>query len=276
MGKRTPDATGRERADEALRSVVDYIVDGVITIDEAGVIRAFNPAAETIFGYRAADVLGKRLTMLMPEPDASAHEGYVADYCRTGEAKIIGVGREVVGRRRDGSSFPIDLAVSEFRKDGSRFFTGIVRDISERKRLEAELRRRVTELAASDRRKDEFLAMLAHELRNPIAAITHAVQLAEVVRDPEQSDLSLEIIDRQARHLSRLIDDLLDVSRITQGKITLRKQPVNVACILKSSGESVRRFVDERKHRADDLHPAGALVARGRPHAGWSKSFPTC
>ena len=235
-------------ADEALRSVVDHVVDGVITIDERGVIHSFNPAAERIFGYRSAAVLGKNVQMLMPEPFASEHDGYIANYRRTGERKIIGIGREVVGRRSDGSSFPMDLAVSEFRTNDGRFFTGIVRDITERKRLEQELQRRLSELARADRLKDEFLAMLAHELRNPIAAITSAVQLAGVLRDGEQNELSLEIINRQVQHLARLIDDLLDVSRITRGKINLQKQPVNVASILRSSVESVRALMDERKH----------------------------
>jgi len=255
----------QERAPEVLQSVVDHVIDGVITIDEHGVIRSFNPAAEKIFGYPSASVLGKNVNMLMPEPYSSEHDGYIARYFRTGEAKIIGIGREVVGQRSDGSTFPMDLAVSEFLMNDRPFFTGIIRDITERKLLEKELHRRLSELAKTDRLKDEFLAMLAHELRNPIAAIMSAVQLAGVLHDKEQSELSLEIINRQVQHLARLIDDLLDVSRITRGKINLQKQTVNLASIVESSVASVRTLIDERKHELVISMPAEPLWLEADP-----------
>ena len=228
-------------------------------------IHSFNPAAEKVFGYRSADVLGKNVKMLMPEPYSSGHDDYIANYRRTGEARIIGIGREVVGQRSDGSTFPMDLAVSEFRMNDRRLFTGIVRDITERKRLEKEVQRHISELARADRLKDEFLAMLAHELRNPIAAITTAVQLAGVLRDGEQNELSMEIINRQVQHLARLTDDLLDVSRITRGKITLQKRPVNVASILRSSAETVQSLIDVRKHELTISVPPEALWLEADP-----------
>jgi PAS domain S-box-containing protein len=125
---------------ERLRSVVNHVLDGIITIDSRGTVTTFNPAAERIFGFAASEVIGQNVKRLMPEPYHSQHDGYLANYLRTGQAKIIGVGREVVGRRKDGSTFPLDLAVSEFRLGDERYFTGIVRDITERKRAEAELR----------------------------------------------------------------------------------------------------------------------------------------
>ncbi len=263
--KTTKETPAHKHADEALRSVVDHVIDGVITIDEQGVIHSFNPAAEKIFGYRSAGVLGKNVKMLMPEPYSGEHDGYLANYRRTGEPRIIGIGREVVGRRSDGSTFPMDLAVSEFRMNDRRFFTGIIRDITERKLLEKELQRRLSELAKADRLKDEFLAMLAHELRNPIAAITSAVQLAAVLRDREQSELSMEVINRQVRHLARLIDDLLDVSRITRGKVNLQKQTVSAASILRSSVDSVRALIDERKHELTISIPPETLWLEADP-----------
>ena len=125
---------------ERLRSVVNHVLDGIITIDSRGTVTTFNPAAERIFGFAASEVIGQNVKLLMPEPYHSQHDGYLASYLQTGEAKIIGIGREVVGRRKDGSTFPMDLAVSEFRLGDERYFTGIVRDITERKRAEAELR----------------------------------------------------------------------------------------------------------------------------------------
>ena len=123
-------------AEERMRSVVNHVVDGIISIDEHGTVTTFNPAAERIFGYLAQDVIGQNIKMLMPEPFHSQHDGYIANYLRTGQAKIIGIGREVVGRRKDGSTFPMDLAISVFRLGEGRHFTGIVRDITERKRAE--------------------------------------------------------------------------------------------------------------------------------------------
>ena len=120
----TRDLTERRRATETLRSVMDHVVDGILTIDDHGIVQSINPAAERLFGYRSGDVVGQNVKMLMPEPYSHEHDQYIANYMRTGEAKIIGIGREVVGRRKDGSTFPMDLAVSTFELDQRRFFTG--------------------------------------------------------------------------------------------------------------------------------------------------------
>jgi PAS domain S-box-containing protein len=236
------------QAEEQMRSVVDHVVDGIITIDEQGTIASFNAAAEKVFGYQAVEVLGRNVKLLMPEPYHSEHDGYLANYLHSWQPRVIGIGREVVGRRSDGSTFPMELAVSEFHLGARRFFTGIVRDITQRKQLEDELQRHLCELSAADRRKDEFLAMLAHELRNPLAGLTNAVQLVIDVEDREQTEWSLGVMNRQIRHLARLIDDLLDVSRITRGKIQLRKEIVDVAPIMKSAVEVVQPLLDVRKH----------------------------
>ncbi len=128
-------------AEERLRSVVNHVVDGIISTDENGMVTTFNPAAERIFGCTAQEIIGRNIKQLMPEPYHSQHDDYIANYLRTGQAKILGIGREVVGRRKDGSTFPMDLAISEFRLGQGRGFTGIVRDIAERKQAEDLLRR---------------------------------------------------------------------------------------------------------------------------------------
>ncbi len=126
-------------AESRLRSIVDHVVDGIITIDASGKILTFNAAAEKLFGYAAAEAIGNNVNLLMPDPYYSLHDAYIKD----GSGKIIGTtGREVVGRRKDGSTFPMDLAVSEFTLEGSRCFTGIVRDITERKYAESIIRER--------------------------------------------------------------------------------------------------------------------------------------
>ncbi len=106
-----------------MRSVVNHVVDGIISIDDRGTVTTFNPAAERIFGYAAQEVVGQNIKLLMPEPFHSEHDAYIANYLRTGQAKIIGIGREVVGRRKDGSAFPMDLAISVFRLGQGRHFS---------------------------------------------------------------------------------------------------------------------------------------------------------
>src|SRR3990172_5489042 len=147
----SPASHGLVQTAEWMHSVVNHVVDGIITIDEHGMVESFNPGAEKLFGYSRTEVFGRNVKLLMPEPYHSEHDGYLANYRETGQAKIIGIGREVLGRRKDGSTFPMDLAVSEFHAGARRFFTGIVRDITNRKQLEQELRQRLNELAEADR-----------------------------------------------------------------------------------------------------------------------------
>jgi len=122
-----------------LRAILQTAVEGIITIDELGIIESFNPAAENIFGYRSTEVIGKTVNLLMPTPHRQEHDRYINNYLKTGHAKIIGIGREVVGQRKDGTTFPMDLAVSEVKLEDRKLFTGFVRDITERKRLEKEI-----------------------------------------------------------------------------------------------------------------------------------------
>jgi PAS domain S-box-containing protein len=141
------DLTARKRADVALRtselrwrSIIDSAVDGIIVIDAKGRIEAFNRGAERLFGYRALDVIGHNVKMLMPSPYHEEHDGYLARYLETGTAKIIGIGREVTGRRRDGTTFPLHLSVGEMSIGGEPKFTGMLHDLTERVQLEERLR----------------------------------------------------------------------------------------------------------------------------------------
>ncbi|MFQ5673349.1 MAG: PAS domain S-box protein [Nitrospinales bacterium] len=136
----------REKAESALsqtqeefRSVFDHAMDGILKIDETGIVRSFNPSAERIFGFKAEEIIGKNVNLLMPEPYKSEHDGYIRRYLNTGETHILGMAREVLGQCKDGSVFPLEISVSEFFREDQRMFVGIVRDISERKRAEAEI-----------------------------------------------------------------------------------------------------------------------------------------
>jgi PAS domain S-box-containing protein len=128
------------------RAIVDTAVDAIVVIDEVGDIEAFNPAAERLFGYLAAEIIGRNVRVLMPEPDHSAHDGYLGRYRDTGERRIIGIGREVHGLRSDGTTFPLELSIAEWRDGGTRYFTGVMRDVTERKRAEELQRLLVNEL----------------------------------------------------------------------------------------------------------------------------------
>lgn len=127
-------------SEDQLRAIIDFAVDAIVTIDGDGLVQSFNTAAETMFGYAAPEVIGENIKMLMPDPYRSEHDGYLRHYEETGDARVIGIGREVVGRRKNGETFPINLAVSEISAGNTRMFTGIIRDISERKIAERELR----------------------------------------------------------------------------------------------------------------------------------------
>jgi two-component system, chemotaxis family, sensor kinase Cph1 len=163
----TPDPGTAER----LRAILQTAVEGIITIDEQGIVESMNPAAERVFGYSAPEVIGKNVRLLMPSPYREAHDGYLQNYVRTGQAKIIGIGREVVGLRKDGSVFPMDLAVSEVRLANRRLFTGFVRDITERKRSEVRLEELTQTLVEKNKELETIVYVASHDLRSPLVNI---------------------------------------------------------------------------------------------------------
>ncbi len=170
--------------EERLRAILQTAVEGIITIDERGRIESMNPAAERTFGFTAAEVVGQNVNCLMPSPYREEHDGYMANYARTGQARIIGIGREVLGRRKDGSVFPLDLAVSEVRLAGRRIFTGFIRDITERKKAEARLAELAQTLAEKNKELETIVYVASHDLRSPLVNIQGFSQ--ELARACEQ------------------------------------------------------------------------------------------
>jgi PAS domain S-box-containing protein len=395
------DITERKQAEEAVReaavrlkAIVDTAVDGIITIGEDGTVDSMNLAAERIFGFTRDEVVGSNITTLMPEPFRSEHAGYLTAYLTTGHKRIIGSVREVVGLRKDGSTFPMELAVSETRLGTRRIFTGIVRDITEFKSALAERTRLVAELGAerallnslldkapvglgffdpelhilrinpalaemsgltsgdhlgltlqealpelasgfseslgdvlstgqsiinreitfeaaggagkercwlcsfypvktpdgtilgvgsvvadiddrkrmeealrdADQRKDHFLAMLAHELRNPLAPISNAVQIMRV-QGPNGPNLiwSIEVIGEQIKHMTRIVDDLLDVSRITRGTVVLQKEPIALERVVELAVQASQPLLEDYKHELRVSLPQHPIVLEVDP-----------
>ena len=260
------DITERKQAEEAVReaavrlkAIVETAVDGIITIDESGIIESINPAAERVFGYSHDEVVGRNITMLMTDPERGQHDQYLDEYLRTGRQKIIGTIREVRGLRKDNSVFPMELAVSETRLGMRRIFTGIVRDITEFKRA-------VEALQDADQRKDQFLAMLAHELRNPLAPISNAVQIMQLEGPNGPSfEWSTAVIEDQIKHMTRMVDDLLDVSRITRGKVDLQKETVKLADVVELAFEASRPTIDAYHHQLSIILPDEPIVLEVDP-----------
>lgn len=224
---------GSARVAEARwRAIVDAAVDGIIVIDSRGQIEAFNAAAERMFGYSEAELLGKNVGVLMPEPHRSRHDAYVQHHLETGERKIIGIGRAVNGLRRDGHVFPVHLSVGEFDIDGEKHFTGILHDLSRRTELEERLRE-ATALA----RLGEMAAVIAHEVKNPLAAVRGAVQVIGSRLGGRSNDSAIikEVIARLDA-LNDLIQDLLVFARPPAPKpvrVELRSLLESVAALLK-------------------------------------------
>jgi two-component system sensor kinase FixL len=205
-----------------LQSILDTVPEATIVIDERGVMQSFSVAAERLFNYTAREAIGQNVKILMPAPYREAHDGYLARYRRTGERRIIGIGRVVVGLRKDGSTFPMELAVGEMNSGSQRFFTGFIRDLTERQKTEARLQELQSELVHISRltAMGEMASTLAHELNQPLSAISNYLKgsrrMLEAAED-ERSTTVRDALDKagdQAMRAGQIIRRLRDfVSR---------------------------------------------------------------
>jgi two-component system sensor kinase FixL len=178
-----------------LKSILETVPDAMIVIDGRGTMQSFSLAAERLFGYQAHDVIGKNIKMLMPTPYREDHDGHLERYARTGEKHIIGIGRLVVGERKDGSTFPMELAVGEMNSGGLRYYTGFVRDLTERQQTEARLQELQSELLHISRltAMGEMASALAHELNQPLAALTNYLKGSRRLLDQRTDEETLVI-----------------------------------------------------------------------------------
>jgi two-component system sensor kinase FixL len=191
-----------------LQSILETVPDAMIVIDGNGIMQFFSSAAERQFGYREQEVIGKNVSMLMPNPDRSRHDGYLARYRSTGERHIIGIGRIVTGQRKDGTTFPMHLSVGETQSDGVPYFTGFVRDLTEQQQTQARLQELQSELVHISRLSamGEMASALAHELNQPLAAISNYMKgsrrLLADTNDPNRAKIE-NAMDRAAEQAIR-------------------------------------------------------------------------
>jgi two-component system sensor kinase FixL len=234
MSAHSPKETAPQRASEdetvQLEAIFHMAVDGIITIDENGHIEMVNPAACRMFGYPARAMQGRNISMLMPEPHRSQHDQYLERYKNTGNARIIGIGREVYGKRQDGSFIPLRLSVSEVRINGRRVFVGLLHDISELKQQESQLRHYAQELERSNRELREFAYVSSHDLQEPLRKIQ---AFGDRLYHREFDQLSgrgkdyLQRMLNAAQRMSNLINDLLSYSRVTSKGNPFEKLDLN-------------------------------------------------
>jgi two-component system sensor kinase FixL len=203
-----PPLAALQEREAHLQSILDTVPDGMIVIDERGIVLSFSAAAERMFGYPAAEICGRNVSLLMPSPHREHHDEYIRRYLATGERRIIGIGRVVAGRRKDGSTFPIELAVGEVRQGGRRLFTGFVRDITERQQTRQRLQELQAALSHVSRVSEmgQMASALAHEINQPLAAASNYLNAARRLRDrgePGDAARLGEAIDRAAAQVTR-------------------------------------------------------------------------
>lgn len=236
------DITARKQAETALReqakhtqTILDNMVDGLFTINANGIIQSANHAATRIFGYESEELLGRNVSMLMPSPHREAHDSYLRNYQSTGVARIIGTDREVEGQREDGSLFPMELRVSEITQYEQPVYVGLVRDISERKRMES--------------MKSEFVSTVSHELRTPLTSISGALGLVVgggLGQLPDKVRHMIGIAQNNSLRLTHLINDLLDIEKITAGKLQFDMKIEPLQPLIEQALESHRTFGGKR------------------------------
>lgn len=263
-----------QQGTSSLHAVLNTLVDAAIVIDKAGTIHLVNPSGEQIFGYSADEMMGQNVTLLMPEPYRSEHDDYVGAYVETGEAKIIGIGREVEGRRKSGEVFPMHLAVGEMGRNGSTLFIGIIRDLTAKREREAEFEAlqarhfHLSRVAAMN----EMGTAIAHEINQPLAATANYVETARILADKllaehpnaddrlpsvlaralEQNNRAAEIIARMRTFIERGdIDPVtLDLSDIIEESLML----------------TLSRFRDDAVQLVRDIQPDAVFVRGDAVH----------
>jgi PAS domain S-box-containing protein len=260
-------------SEESFRTLAQTASDAIITIDEASTILFANPAVEKVFGYTAHELRGRQITLLMPDYLRRLHHAGLKRYQETGRRHISWEGVELPGLRKGGEEVPLEISFGEFEKNGRHYFTGIVRDVSDRKRAEEERERSLAsekqareEAEEANRLKDEFLATLSHELRTPLTSILGWSRLLQTNNfDEAAATRAIQTIQRNALAQRQLIDDLLDTSRIITGKLRLDVRAVDPGGVVTAAADAVRPAADAKNIRLQTLLDPQAGPISGDP-----------
>jgi PAS domain S-box-containing protein len=247
------DITARRELEEALRageerfrSVVETATDAIIITDRLGNIEVFNPAAEQMFGYTAGEAAGQNVRVLIPSPQKEEHDNYIEAFLARGTSEVLGMRREMVSQRKDGSVFPHELTVNPMELSGELKFTAIIRDTTARNQLEAELREAKEAAEEANRAKSTFLSRMSHELRTPLNVVLGFGQVLQLdPLDPGQAE-AVDYILKAGRHLLDLIDEVLDISRIEAGRLSLSIEPVRADDLLADALMLMRPLASQR------------------------------
>jgi two-component system, LuxR family, sensor kinase FixL len=266
-----------------LQSIIENAIDGIITIDSKGIVESLNPAALKLFGYEAHEVIGKNINVLMPEPYKSAHDGYIERYKTTREKHIIGIGREVSGLRKDGSTFPFRLAVSEVQYDDRIIFTGFIHDLSKQKSAEEDLKKYTEELEEKinerthdltklvgqleeakeevslslekekelNHLKTRFVSMASHEFRTPLSSVQLSASLIEKYlekSDVESIKKHTGKIKGSVSHLTNILNDFLSLERLEAGKIEPNIQEFDLVKFSEDITEEMQLIAKQNQH----------------------------
>lgn len=224
---------GRVLPGNAFDALLDAAVDAIIIIDDSGIIKRFNRAAEKLFGYREKDICGSNIKRLMPEPHHSHHDGYLAGYLETGQASIIGHGREVSGLKSDGATFPMFLSVGEIKQPGGNYYVGIIKDLSEVRATQEQVRQLEEQLLHADRLVilGELTAGIAHEINQPLTAIAAYADAGRkmIERRPKEpgGDINTicERIGEQSRRAAEVVQRLRKLVR--SGTVSKARHDMN-------------------------------------------------
>ncbi len=223
-----------EQSERRQRSIVDNMADGLIVMNERGKVISFNKAATDIFGYEGSEVVGSNINMLMPEPNQSRHDSYLEEYKKNGVRKVIGKTTEVEGLRKDGTVFSMELSVSEMLIDDRKVYTGVLRDITERKQI--------------DKLKNEFVSTVSHELRTPLTSIRGSLGLmvgGALGEIPDSIKEMLIVAENNAKRLLLLINDILDMQKIEVGEISFHFEEMDMIALIKDSIKENGAYANE-------------------------------
>ncbi len=277
----------RRQAEDAVRiseerkaGVLASVLDAIVTIDHQGRLIEFNAGAERIFGYSASDAIGRELAeLIIPERFRSRHRASLARYVETGQGSMLDRRIELSALRSDGSEFPVEMTIRRVVGSQPPMLTGYLRDITARNLIEEERARLLAreqdararaEALAEDLReqqaaKDRFLAMLGHELRNPLAPVTNVLEILRMRGGPEDVQELVAMMARQVKHMARLVDDLLDVSRIGRGGVVLRSERIDLVKLVAHAAEASRMLLDAQGHHLALALPDAPLWVDGDP-----------